>query len=229
MILLYYSILRSCTYDCEKGSRHVIEKNLFSRAVTLTATLEQGRIYMKHYFNDFLNGQTIILKQMASADLDDFIKVENEKSTLLLANDDIPFPHTVEDHTSFFQSISGKKQEFFFGIFEKTTEQLIGSCGVYNINWTNSTCLVGISISEKWHGKGLGTDAMQTLISFIFDYIAINKIKLQVFSFNEGAIRSYEKCGFTKEGTLRNEIFRFGKFHDIIVFGLLREEWLSRS
>lgn len=173
---------------------------------------------MEQYFKNFLSGQSIILKQMASSDLEEFIKVESEKHTLLLANDDIPFPHTVEDHTSFFQSISGKKEEFIFGIFEKTTQQLIGSCGVYSINWTNSTCQVGISISEKWQGKGLGTDAMQTLITFIFDYIAINKIKLQVFSFNAGAIRSYEKCGFTKEGTLRNEIFRFGEFHDIILF-----------
>ncbi|MGE7840453.1 GNAT family N-acetyltransferase [Lysinibacillus sp. NPDC093712] len=180
---------------------------------------------MEQYFKDFLNGQSIILKQMASSDLEEFIKIESEQHTLLLANDEIPFPHTVEDHSTFFQNISGKKEEFFFGIFEKTTQQLIGSCGVYSINWINSTCLVGISLSEKWQGKGLGTDAMQTLITFIFDYIAINKIKLQVFSFNVGAIRSYEKCGFTKEGTLRNEIFRFGKFHDIILFGLLREEW----
>ena len=180
---------------------------------------------MEQYFEDFLTGQSIILKQMDASDLDEFIKVENEKHTLLLANDEIPFPHTIEDHSSFFQSISGKKEEFIFGIFDKTTQQLIGSCGVYGINWTNSTCLVGISLSKKCQGKGLGTDAMQTLITFIFNYIAINKIKLQVFSFNVGAIRSYEKCGFTKEGILRNEIFRFGKFHDIILFGLLRNEW----
>lgn len=66
---------------------------------------------------------------------------------------------------------------------------------------------------------------MKTLIHFIFNYISINKIKLQVFSFNKGAIRSYEKCGFTKEGSLRNEIFRFGQFHDVVLFGLLREDW----
>ncbi|MGE6515891.1 GNAT family N-acetyltransferase [Lysinibacillus sphaericus] len=180
---------------------------------------------MEQYFNDFLQGQLITLKQMTTSDLDAFVKIESEKSTLLLANDEIPFPNTFEDHSSFFQSISGKKEEFIFGIFEKTSHQLIGSCSVFSINWTNSTCFVGISIGEEWHGKGFGTDAMRTLITFIFHYIAINKIKLQVFSFNGSAIRSYEKCGFTKEGILRNELFRFGKCHDIILFGLLREEW----
>ncbi|MGE7093628.1 GNAT family N-acetyltransferase [Lysinibacillus sp. NPDC048646] len=180
---------------------------------------------MERYFKEFLHGQLITLKQMTSIDLDAFVKIESEKQSLLLANDDIPFPHTFEDHSSFFQTISGKKEEFIFGIFEKTSQQLIGSCSVYSINWKNSTCSVGISVGEEWRGRGLGTDAMRTLITFIFDYIAINKIKLQVFSFNGPAIRSYEKCGFTKEGILRNEIFRFGKFHDIVLFGLLREEW----
>lgn len=180
---------------------------------------------MENYFKEFLTGQSITLQQMTSSDLEAFVKIESEKKTLLLANDDIPFPNTFEDHASFFQSISGKKEEFIFGIFEKSSNELIGSCGVYGINWKNSTCFVGISIGEQWHGKGLGTDAMKTLIHFIFNYISINKIKLQVFSFNKGAIRSYEKCGFTKEGTLRNEIFRFGQFHDVVLFGLLREDW----
>ncbi|MEN1969216.1 GNAT family protein [Lentibacillus sp. N15] len=180
---------------------------------------------MDKFFNDFLKGKNVTLKQMSSADLERFAEIENEKGSLLFANDDIPFPNTLADHTSFFEGISGKKKEFIFGIYDNNSKQLIGSCGVFAINWQNSTCSVGISLGEQWQGKGLGTDAMQTLISFIFNYININKIKLQVFSFNKAAIRSYEKCGFTKEGILRNEIFRFGAYHDTYLFGILREEW----
>ncbi|WP_289136972.1 GNAT family N-acetyltransferase [uncultured Brevibacillus sp.] len=180
---------------------------------------------MDNYFKDFLTGQSITLQQMTSSDLEAFAKIESEKKALLLTSDEIPFPNTFEDHASFFKSISGEKEEFIFGIFEKSSNELIGSCGVISINWQNSTCLVGISIGEQWQGKGLGTDAIKTLIHFIFNYVSINKIKLDVFSFNKAAIRSYEKCGFTKEGILRNEIFRFGQFHDVILFGLLREEW----
>ena len=53
----------------------------------------------------------------------------------------------------------------------------------------------------------------------------MNKVKLQVFSFNKQAIRSYEKCGFKTEGILRNELFRFGQFHDIHLMAILREEF----
>lgn len=184
---------------------------------------------MKQFFDNYLSGQAVLLKQMEPHHFERFAEIENENSTLLLANDDIPFPLTAEDHTNFFKTISGKKEEFMFGIFEKKSNELIGSCGVFAINWKNSTCFVGISIGNEWHNKGFGTDAMNTLISFIFNYIHIHKIKLQVFSFNANAIRSYEKCYFSKEGTLRNEIFRFGSFHDVHVFGLLREEWNKRQ
>ncbi|KOS64434.1 GNAT family N-acetyltransferase [Lysinibacillus agricola] len=170
---------------------------------------------MENYFKEFLTGQSITLQQMTSSDLEAFAKIESEKKALLLTSDEIPFPNTFEDHASFFQSISGEKEEFIFGIFEKSSNELIGSCGVFSINRQNSTCLVGISIGEQWQAKGLGTDAMKTLIHFIFNYISVNKIKLDVFSFNKAAIRSYEKCGFTKEGILRNEI----------LFGFLREEY----
>jgi [ribosomal protein S5]-alanine N-acetyltransferase len=182
---------------------------------------------MKPFMNEFLTGKQILLKEMTSEDLEKFVQIESETSTLLLANDDIPFPSTFDDHRKFFEGISGKKEEFIFGIFERASMELIGSCGVYAVNWKNSTCQVGIAIGEKWHGKGFGTDAMQTLISFIFNYIHINKIKLQVFSFNQSAIRSYEKCGFVQEGILRNELFRFGAFHDVHLFGLLREDWTA--
>ena len=169
---------------------------------------------MKQFFDKYLTGKFVLLKQMEQHHFDCFAQIENENSTLLLANDD-----------SFFKTISGKKEEFLFGIFEKGSNELIGSCGVFAINWKNSTCFVGISIGSKWHNKGFGTDAMNTLTSFIFNYIHVHKIKLNVFSFNTSAIRSYEKCHFSKEGTLRNEIFRFGSFHDVHVYGLLREEW----
>ncbi|WP_107837924.1 GNAT family N-acetyltransferase [Metasolibacillus meyeri] len=182
---------------------------------------------MEQYFKHYLTGQRIQLKQMEQKDFERFAQIENEKGTILLANDDIPFPLTVEDHTAVFNAISGKKEEFMFGIFEKESNELMGSCAVYAINWQNSTCSVGISIGSDWQNKGFGTDTMNTLISFIFNYIHINKIKLQVFSFNANAIRSYEKCGFVQEGTLRSEIFRFGAFHDVYLFGLLREDWLK--
>lgn len=66
---------------------------------------------------------------------------------------------------------------------------------------------------------------MRVLVRFIFNEMNMNKIKLHVFSFNERAKRVYEKIGFKVEGILRQELFREGRYHDVIVMGLLKSEW----
>ena len=103
----------------------------------------------------------------------------------------------------------------------------LGGCGIKEVDWKNSKVVVGIFIGNKeYWNKGYGTDAMRVLIKFIFNEMNINKIKLNVYEFNERAIRSYEKCGFKKEGVLRKELYRDGKYYDTIVMGLFKEECL---
>ena len=140
-------------------------------------------------------------------------------------NDGIPFPPTASDHEKFLNEISSDKDEYTFAIELKENRMFIGSIAVYLVNWKNGTCYVGISIGPDYQGKGYGTDAMEILLDFIFNYLNVNKVKLQVFGFNQQAIRSYEKSGFHHEGTLREEVFRFGKFHDVVVMGVLRSDW----
>ena len=77
--------------------------------------------------------------------------------------------------------------------------------------------------------KGHGTDAIRILIRFIFEQMNINKIKLNVYEFNERAVRCYEKCGFKKEGRLRQEIFRDGKYYDQYIMSILKEEYYKNA
>lgn len=57
----------------------------------------------------------------------------------------------------------------------------------------------------------------------------INKVKVFVYSFNERAVKSYEKCGFVREGVLRQEMFRDGKYNDEYVMGILRDEYFMKN
>lgn len=139
---------------------------------------------------------------------------------------DIPYPLTLESKGKWYESMADSKDSYSFAIEDLKTGLYIGGCGINNIDWENSAVTIGIFIGNKdYLSKGYGTDAMKVLVKFIFDEMNINKIKLNVYSFNTRAIKCYEKCGFKKEGVLRQEIFREGKYYDEIVMGLLREEY----
>lgn len=106
--------------------------------------------------------------------------------------------------------------------------KLIGNCGFFNLEWMNSAAELGIMIGDKtfWN-QGYGTETMQLLLKHGFETLNLNRIYLRVYSTNPGALRAYEKAGFVKEGTLREAVYRNGKYADDYIMSVLRSEWKS--
>lgn len=109
----------------------------------------------------------------------------------------------------------------------------IGNCGLNGISSVDRRAGIGIVIGEKdYWGKGYGTDATLTHCGFGFTQMNLHRIFLHVYEFNTRAICCYEKCGFEHEGCLRQAIFKHGKYNDILVMGILedefREKWPER-
>ncbi len=101
----------------------------------------------------------------------------------------------------------------------------IGNCDLTNIDRDNRVATFGILIGEKdCRGKGLGEEASRTLCRFAFDEVNLHKLRLDVHTTNAGALRTYERVGFKREGVLREETFRAGRYIDVIRMGLLRED-----
>ncbi len=86
-------------------------------------------------------------------------------------------------------------------------------------------------------GKGLAREAIELLLDFGFRNWRIggrpglNRVTAEVFDHNEPAIALYRKVGFAPEGRLRRAHWdqRERRYTDVLVMGLLREEWLSRA
>lgn len=106
------------------------------------------------------------------------------------------------------------------------TPELIGGIGYRNLHIVARRCTVGIGIGVKeYWGKGYGTDAMKTLVHYLFTTMNLKRVELETWSGNERAIRSYEKCGFVVEGRLREATYLDGKYFDTIVMGVLKKEF----
>ncbi len=102
----------------------------------------------------------------------------------------------------------------------------LGGIGLHRIDWEDRNAEVGIVIGKKeYWNKGYGTDAMVAILNFAFNQMNLHRVYLRVFEFNRRAIRSYQRCGFKKEGVLRDDRFSNGKYHDTIIMGILKEEF----
>ena len=120
--------------------------------------------------------------------------------------------------------------DYHFTICLLDDDRPIGTCGLFQVDKVNGNAGIGISIGEKslW-GQGLGTDAMIALLDFGFGMLRLERMWLEVYDFNERARRSYEKCGFVLEGTERRAIFKHGRFIDVHLMSILRDEWESHE
>lgn len=171
-------------------------------------------------------GEKVRLREYRREDIPAALKYLNDPEVKSNLDPGIPYLYTLENETKWYEELSANKDTYSFAIETIEEEKYIGGCGVNEVDWKNSVAVIGIFIGDKnYWDKGYGTDAMQILIRFVFEQMNIHKIKLNVYAFNERAIRCYEKCSFKKEGTLRQEIFRDGKYHDQYIMSILKEEY----
>ena len=68
---------------------------------------------------------------------------------------------------------------------------------------------------------------MNALLDFGFGQLRLERLWLEVYDFNLRARRSYEKSGFSLEGTQRRAIFKRGKHRDVLLMAILRDEWAA--
>ena len=102
----------------------------------------------------------------------------------------------------------------------------IGNIGLHRINWKDRNAELGIAIGEKeYWDQGYGTDAIRTLLRVAFEEMNLHRVQLRVDVDNLRGIRCYEKCGFRREGTLRDMVFREGAYRDQLIMSILRSEW----
>ena len=136
------------------------------------------------------------------------------------------FPVSETDHEQWVECMMIKRSDLaIFVIEELDTCHAIGTCQLLNINWIHSSAELQIRIgSAKHHGKGYGSEAVQLLCTFGFLDLNLNRIYLHVFADNTRAIRVYEKCGFVKEGLLREAAYVAGQRTDVILMARLESQ-----
>jgi UDP-4-amino-4,6-dideoxy-N-acetyl-beta-L-altrosamine N-acetyltransferase len=133
----------------------------------------------------------------------------------------------VQSEIDFIDRTTGSEHDLVLGIVLKENDRLIGLLGFHEIDFYNRHCVFGISVGDKeFQNQGHGSAATRLLLGHAFETMNLNRVELLVYEYNERAIRAYTRIGFKKEGVLRQENYREGRYWDTWVMAILREEWL---
>jgi RimJ/RimL family protein N-acetyltransferase len=86
-------------------------------------------------------------------------------------------------------------------------------------NWA-----IGIGLAAEFRGRGYGSAAQRLLVRYLFAHTQVNRIEATTEITNVAEQRALEKAGFTREGVLRGSTFRQGRWHDQVMYSVLRDE-----
>ena len=100
----------------------------------------------------------------------------------------------------------------------------IGNCTIYDIDEKQCEAQVGILIGDRdYWNRGFGTDALMTLVDYVFRTTSLDRLYLKTLDWNSRAQKSFAKCGFEPCGDMKRHPYNF-KLMD-----LTRERWENRD
>jgi diamine N-acetyltransferase len=141
-----------------------------------------------------------------------------------------PYPVTLEHDIEWLDKMinSTDNSQIVFAIESKSDGLLAGYIHLKNINMLHRQAFLGIMIGSPEHQhKGLGSEAVNLMLKYGFEFLGLEKISLEVISKNEVALKLYVKLGFRPEGVFKKHFFFQGSYHDVTRLAILREEWLN--
>lgn len=135
------------------------------------------------------------------------------------------YPYTREQAAEFIKNLAGRRDQLVLAIVEKKAGEHIGNISLQNINFINRSAELAVLLGEKsvW-GQGHGYEAARLLVFHGFEALNLRRIELGTPEFNIGMQKVAEKLGMKHEGVKRSAFFKNGRYFDIWLYGLLRDE-----
>lgn len=191
--------------------------------ISLLKSNKNGDYLENHLNKAFLIGKKVFLRAFQDEDLPMITRVENHpdpRATLFYSK-----PTTIKQIEERILGFVNDPNSICFTICEKESGQEIGQTLLLRIDWVSRSSIfyIGIADKENW-SKGFGSETTKLMIDYAFSTLNLNRIQLHVSVENLPAVKVYEKCGFKKEGTLREAMYHENHFIDFYVMGILRRD-----
>jgi diamine N-acetyltransferase len=111
-----------------------------------------------------------------------------------------------------------------FTIYDRSDGVPVGTCALFDISHRHRRAKFGILLGER-RGQGLGTEATRLTLDWAFNMLSLRNVLLEVYPWNKGAIRAYEKAGFRLIGRRREALLHHGRRWDEIYMDALAREF----
>lgn len=177
-------------------------------------TLETDRLILRQVTNDDANS---LLTYLSDMDVMKYYGLE-------------PFSSIDDalDEIAWYQSLFEKGTGIRWGISLKGQDDIIGSCGFLNRAAAHCRAELGYELNKEHWGKGIASEAIKTIIAYGFEQMHLQRIQALIEIPNIPSQKLLERQGFIREGLLRSYEYTCGKFDDLYMYSMLKQDYEER-
>ncbi|NCA97767.1 MAG: N-acetyltransferase [Clostridia bacterium] len=173
-----------------------------------------------------LNGPRLTLTAYNKEDLATLLPFFQDVSTLRYYLPTTVRPFNLEQLDLLLSDWNDGQSNFVFAI--RHEGQICGLVNLDGLDFPNSHAEIGIAITSKLQrGQGFASEALALLLDFAFGELNLQRIWCRIISGNDPSVRLFTRLGFVQEGVLRQHVRRSGEFRDMLVYGLLHNEYMA--
>jgi RimJ/RimL family protein N-acetyltransferase len=168
----------------------------------------------------------VFLRALDESDLERTYRWHNDPELYHTLVDGFHFVSKQAERDWLAKQVSYSQSEVSLAICLSPGGEHIGNVYLRSINPASRNAVLGIFIGEKdYQRHGFGRQALCETLRHAFNDLGLQRVYFEVLADNEPAIRLYEKVGFRTEGRLRSHVFKEGQFKDVVVMGILAEDY----
>lgn len=114
---------------------------------------------------------------------------------------------------------------FGLAIESVETGETVGAVGSHHADPRAGWFEYGVTMGADHRRKGYAAEAVVILLRFMFAERRFHKCGARVLAHNEASLALQRRLGFTEEGRLRDHVFFAGGHHDVVMMGMLADEF----
>ncbi len=174
-----------------------------------------------------LTTERLILRECKESDWPDVLAYQSDPRYLRYYEWTERTAEAVQEFVRMFlaQQREQPRTKFQLAITLKSTNQLIGNCGIRMQSVDAHEADIGYELSPDHWGRGYATEAASAIVAFGFTELHLHRIWSWCVADNIGSARVLQKLGMQLEGRLRDKEYYKGRWWDTLMFAILEDEW----
>lgn len=168
------------------------------------------------------------LREIEKKDLWIINQWRNDPELISLLGAPFRFINIQVDEKWFDNYMNTRNNAIRCAIVDENDDKILGLVSLVSIDYISRSAELHIMIGNKNdRGKGLGTFAINSILTHAFKNVNLHRVELTVLEDNAYARKLYEKIGFIQEGVKRSAKYKNGRYVNMLLYSILQEEFLK--